>query len=328
MKTGRIITYVAAALFMCIQLSACKKDKDSDTGVSIVGTWKYLESDNGDEYYVFSEDKIRYSLSTEAGNRRSVGKSTYKLDGDVLNIGGGSIYKVRISGDTLILSSSADNDYKYLKSTAKTVEDWVKVINPEKVMNGLFSPTMTFDGSELVAAENSHYAYTKLAFINPVAKYITKTVACSEQYEGLEYANGKYWGTQDNDSRLYSISPVTGQVLSTSVQAANQISSIAASNTTIYCEAFGNRIFKYDIASALFDASTPISNISVNDMAYRAGYLYILSGNYIYKCNTTNFDAEETYYCKDYYLSNIAFDGTGNVWLMSSEDYLMKAQLN
>lgn len=324
---NKLSIYLAAAL-LCLQLAACKKDKDADTAISIVGTWKLVENGNEETYYVYNEDRTRDELYESAEKRHSIYSIAYKLDGDVLTVGGSYIYKVRMSGDTLILSTGTDDETKLVKSTSVTKEGWVKIIEPEKVMAGLFSSAMTFDGFELVAAENSHYLYTKLTFINPVAKYITKTVPCAESYIGLEHADGKYWATKDNDERLYTVSPTTGAELSSSVQAGGDLYRIAGNNSTLYCATYNGRIYKYNIASALFDAGTQIGSFAIDDMAYYGGYLYIANDQYVYKLNTTDYKVEESYYFNGIYLSTIAFDGVGNAWMLSWEKNLLKAKLN
>lgn len=328
MRTKTLSTYMVAAL-LCVQLAACKKDKDSDTGIIITGTWKLVE-DNADQetYYVYNDDKTRDALYELEGGRREVYTRAYKLEGDVLNIGGSAIYKASISGDTLILDAGNGMMEKMVKSAPITIESWVKMVEPENVMAGLFSPAMTFDGFELVAAENSHYLYTKLTFINPVAKYITKTVPCAESYNGLEYADGKYWTTKNNDERLYTISPTTGAQLSSSLQAGGDLHRIAGNNSTLYCVTYNGKMYKYNIATALFDTGVQIGSLTIDDMAYYAGYLYVASDQYVYKLNTTNYQVEESYYFDGIYISTIAFDGAGNAWMLSWEKSLLKAQLN
>lgn len=328
MKRRNITIYLAAVLCVCIQLSACKKDKESDTGIAVVGTWKALET-GSEAYRIFNSDRTVDILSTTSENRRGISRDNYKLDGDKLNIGGGAISKVEISGDTLILQYSSTNIRKYLKNADMKVEDWVSVISAEKTMSGFFTPALSFNSSDLVLLENSHYMYSKLTFANPIAKNITKTVACTDGYVGLEYANGKYWVARDNDRKLYTVDGNDGSVLTTSVEADDQIRSLAADNTTMYCFTYYNKLFKYNFAAATFDAGTPLFNITLRDVAYRSGYLYLVSDEYIYKVNVSAPQTVvTTYYLKDGYASALAFDGQGNAWIMAGEDQLYKAQLN
>ncbi len=66
-------------------------------------------------------------------------------------------------------------------------------------------------------------------------------------------------------------------------------------------------------------------------MAYKSGHLYLVSDKAVYKCTYSPFNVVKTYYFEDYYLSGIAFDGSGNAWLLGddgTEDYLLKATLN
>lgn len=78
----------------------------------------------------------------------------------------------------------------------------------------------------------------------------------------------------------------------------------------------------------------PISlDISPSGLDYRDDYLYIASGNYIYKCNTLpEFSVEETFKLNNFSIRGITYDGSNfilNVYDLSAETYkLLKINLS
>lgn len=81
MKTLRLVGMALVAVLMCVNLAACSDDEESEE-TSIVGTWKYSSSYEGNGTFTF---KSNGSLVWDDGEE-TTSNHTYTLTGSELKI--------------------------------------------------------------------------------------------------------------------------------------------------------------------------------------------------------------------------------------------------
>lgn len=82
MKTFRMIGMALVAVLMCVSFVACGSDDDEPEGASIIGTWKYTSSYDGNGTFTF---KSNGSLVWDDGEE-TTSNHTYTLNGSELKI--------------------------------------------------------------------------------------------------------------------------------------------------------------------------------------------------------------------------------------------------
>ena len=82
MRTFRMIGMVLVAVLMCVNFTACSDDDDEPEGDSIVGTWEYTSSYQGNGTFTF---KSNGGLVWNDGEE-TTSNHTYTLNGSELKI--------------------------------------------------------------------------------------------------------------------------------------------------------------------------------------------------------------------------------------------------
>lgn len=90
MKTFRMIGMALFAVLMCVNLASCSSDDDDDVQVpedfTIIGTWKMIEGDDMDQWFiVFNEDGTGHE-SWIYGEYSDESTFTYRFDSEDLII--------------------------------------------------------------------------------------------------------------------------------------------------------------------------------------------------------------------------------------------------
>ncbi|HOY32638.1 MAG TPA: hypothetical protein PKW80_12240 [Bacteroidales bacterium] len=301
-KTSIILT----ALIL-ILLFSCKKEgpqgpagSAGPTGISttpnpaIYGKWEVIEGLPATRYVILKNDNSLFKLdSTQYGFRF--------LSVDLAFISSIQIsvfmftYNYSITGDTLRMTNQTDSIVMLKNSNAPDETAWVTFVtftdtidNP--VIGGDGRQDIGFDGVNILWAGN--WNTSTLYKINPAnATYTTLTLAGSYYAPSTNFASSSIWIV--NNNTIDKINPNTGTVLQTSpVLCTYRVKSLALVGQKMYYSS-GGYIYTWDISTDEILQHFPYE---AEGMEYTGGYLYLLQGHQIHKCQLSPFKCAVTYF--------------------------------
>jgi hypothetical protein len=146
-------------------------------------------------------------------------------------------------------------------------------------------------------------------------------------YGNVNYSNSKIWITDYEAIKKVNI--ITGNVELTSIPLINPgdaFRGLALAGNKMWFCSFTNGLFTWD---TLTNEKTKIYPNYFDALEYVNGFLYLQTGNYIYKCELNPFRAVKTYYISDLsfnYSSGLTYDGS-NFWIYGIKNGDIKYKL-
>jgi len=330
MKSFKIL--LIFIIIICL-FASCKKDYEGPQGPTgpsgptgnfnvvnpeLYNKWEVVSGLDKTKYMIIKNDNVVFTLDSTVYGFKSFDKYLAFVTYNQLT-SGETTYNYSISNDTLRLTNMNTNIILKKNINAPVETQWVTFVN---VTDSIDSPAPNEDGREDIGFDGTNILWTAesnsstLYKINPVTHTVTTlTLSASYYYGSVNYANSFIWIS--NDSYINKVNPATGAIVSSSpVISSATISSLALIGQLMY---FGNVSWynsNWDIVS---NTVTPLFNYGIKGMEYVNGFLYIISGKFIYKCDITpSFHIISTYYI-DYSslrgnIGGITHDGT-NFWI-------------
>jgi hypothetical protein len=290
---------IAASVWMMAMLPSCSKS-DADPS-AILGTWRQTISHRGEtlpRYYIFNSDNTYASLIQYSNKARETNTGIYHYSDQIMSQSG-TVYQVKWSKDTvrLILDPTKGDDYYgnlTLVKDASPVSEatWTPAITrgTQYPVPGLNLSSLAYINGKLMSSE----VYEKLIRVyNSKGEYEKKITTGGDSYRCITGIGSSIWGVSDLN-KLEKLN-LNGNVMYTAFLIPPKFKTMTSDGANlIYLTDDNNNIYIYTVSSNTYSPAVNMS-ININDMSYKAGYLYMSTGNYIYKVNAATMIVETSY---------------------------------
>lgn len=297
------------------------------SGPSIYGSWAVASVTGGDpnDYEPVFGQNSRF-LHVELDETFAVLDSTqdhgfHTLRAGVATVMPGQVtldahaYNFSIQGDTLLLTRPDATITLQRDASAPETDEWVipaKVLEapvtmPASVQDGT---DLAFDGSGLWVG-NAYYG-TSLQQISFSTGLVTNRLKSPEYAWGMAWDGAHLWVSDDGYDRVFELSS-TGTVLEQSPAMGAWLDGVAFDGTRIW--AYSNNeqtLYGYVPGSGVLSDTIPLKDAQVYNggLEFKGGFLYLTSGQLIYKIAPSPFQVVATYHFPDLDMTGIASDGT------------------
>ena len=271
-----------------------------------VASAKFLRVENDDTFAVLNETTPNGFHGVRSG---VVSASTKQVGLD------GRFFNYTVSGDTLTLSRPDGQIVATRTASAPASNVWVVPAVASGAAVALDASIK--DGTDL-AWDGSHfwvgngYYTNKLQQIALDTGAVTSTQPTADYAWGLAWDGSHFWVSDDGQEKIYKIDN-TGAVLETSPTMGAWVQGIAFGGTKVW--AYSNNeqtLYAYVPGTTTLTDNVPMLDANAYNagLEYANGFLYLASGNFIYKMQTSPVKVVTTYSFYGLYMSGIGFNGT------------------
>ncbi len=301
-------TLAGAFLLLCL-IAACTKEgppgpagSQGPQGPGGSGTpdpnifhkWEVVSGLPNTKYVIIKNDNVYYQMDSAAYGFKDIYGATALITGS--QIACWSIYNYLVSNDTLYLDNSSETIVLKRNDNAPDETQWVISVTET---DSIASPVLNGDGREDIGFDGNNILWTADAnssiiyIIDPPSHAVIGqyTLSTNYSYGQINYAASNIWIS--NGTTVDKVNPANGSVLATSPSlTSSTLTGIALAGQEMWYSDWQGNIATWDIIS---NAITPQLQYPVNGMEYVNGYLYMVSGNKIHKCQLSPFKAVATY---------------------------------
>jgi len=307
------------ALILLLAVS-CKKDDDSAS--PIYGKWTVISGggalgNGGIVKYIIIEPDSTYYLLHEYGyglrgfeeNLCQVinGQITFFTDWRF------NIFNFNLDGSNLILNNPDAEIVCERTGNEPSKQEWVKTA--ATLSSAIDAPVesnsdLAYDGEFLWCGGYLNYDDPAYLFkINPATQSVAQYVPVSNWVNGIEWADGYLWTSDNGYDCIYKVNAVTGSNLFTSVEMGAWIRGIAFDGQYLWCGSHNaETIYKYHPVLNTIEATFKIG-CQPGGMAYIQDHLYICVNGILNKCTVDPLQCVDAFDIEGGYIHGIAHDG-------------------
>jgi hypothetical protein len=279
----------------------------NDNDPVFLSSSKYLRVESDDTFAVLNETSPNGFHAVRAG---VVSASTKQVGLD------GRFFNYTVSGNTLTLSRPNGQIVATRAPSAPAMSAWVV----PAVASG---PAITLaasvgEGTDL-AWDGSHFWVGTTPNRDGIQQIaldtgeVSSTIPTNLDAIGMGWDGTHFWVSSDGQDKIYKIDN-TGAVLETSPTMGAWVEGIAFDGTKIWAHSNNEQtLYAYVPGTTTLTDTIPLLDANAYNagLEYANGFLYLASGNTIYKIQTSPLKVVTTYsYYGLFYISGIGFDGT------------------
>ena len=335
MKHIKAILLVALAISL---FTSCKKEEGpagpegptGPTGISttpnpaIYAKWEVVSGLAGTKYAIIKNDNSFYRLDSAQYGFKSLQSDMAFITSSQITIFY-STYNYSIANDTLRLKNLNNNIVLKKNTNVPDEALWVIYVS---VLDTIDNPAIGGDGRQEIGFDGTNILWSgnwnssTLYKINPTTATSTTLSLAGNYYSaGVNYAASYIWIS--NYSTMDKVNPTTGAIISTSpvlTSGSRIVAHALIGQNMIYSDGNGN-VFSWDISGATI---VPLFTHYITGMEYVNGFLYLLDGNQVYKCQLSPFEALTSYYIDSPLVGSnmggITYDGS-HFWVVGEDNY-------
>ena len=279
----------------------------TDSDPVFLSTSKYLRVEADNTFAVLNETSPNAFHGVRAG---VVSATTTQVGLD------GRFFNYTVSGNTLTLSRPNGQVVATRAPSAPAMNAWVVPAVASgaavTITAGIGEGTdLAWDGSHLWVGTDSNR--DKIQQISLDTGEASSSIPTTLDALGIGWDGAHFWVSDDGYDKIYKIDN-TGAVLETSPTMGAWVEGIAFDGTKIW--AYSNNeqtLYAYVPGTTTLTDTIPLpdANAYGAGLEYANGFLYLVTGNTIYKIQPSPLKVVTTYsFYGLYYMSGIAFDGT------------------
>ena len=278
----------------------------NDSEPVFLSSSKFLRVESDDTFAVLNDTSPNHFHGVRSGVVSATSKQV-GLDG--------RFYNYAVSGDTLTLSRPDGQVVATRTSSAPASNVWVvpAIASGAAVSLGgsiQDGTDLAWDGSHFWVG-NGYYTH-ELQEIALDTGNATSTLPLTLYAWGLAWDGSHFWVSDDGQEKIYKIDN-TGAVLETSPTMGAWVEGIAFDGTKIW--AYSNNeqtLYAYVPGTSTLTDNVPMldANAYGAGLEYANGFLYLASGNFIYKIQTSPVKVVATYSFYGLSMSGIGFNGS------------------
>jgi hypothetical protein len=333
--------YIKAILLVALAISfftSCKKEEGpagpegptGPTGITttpnpaIYAKWEVVSGLAGTKYAIIKSNNSFYQLDSAQYGFKALQSDLAFITSSQITIFY-STYNYSITNDTLRLTNLNNNIILKKNANAPDETQWVIYISATDIIN---NPAIGGDGRQEIGFDGTNILWSgnwnssTIYKINPITATSTTLSLAGNYYSaGVNYAAAAIWIS--NYNTMDKVNPSTGAIISTSpvlTSGSRIVSHALIGQNMIYSDGNGN-VSSWDISGINI---TPLFNHYFYGMEYVNGFLYLLEGDAVYKCQVSPFQVMTSYYIDSPLVGSnmggITYDGS-HFWVVGENNY-------